>query len=95
MTDHDPKATTLLRYRDLKARGIILNWATLSNRIKHDNFPRGRMIGKNTRCWTVLEIETWLDSRPVDGPAPKGVAAPDNKRSRGRPRKAAAEAAAA
>lgn len=92
-SDHDPKATTLLRFRDLVQRGIINNWPTLQARIKDDGFPRGRMLGKNTRAWTVAEIEDWINSRPVKGPAPKGAAAPDVRR-RGRPRKVVAEVAA-
>ena len=50
------------------ARGIISNWPTLKARIANDGLPRGRMLGRNTRVWTVSEIEGWIASRPVDGP---------------------------
>jgi hypothetical protein len=76
--------TKLLRFRDLQERGIIPNWPTLRARINRDGFPRGRMLGANTRAWTEAEVETWIKSRPTAGPAPRGAA----KARRGRPRKA-------
>ena len=39
--------TKLLRFRDLRDRGIIPNWPTLKVRIARDGFPPGRMIGPN------------------------------------------------
>jgi predicted DNA-binding transcriptional regulator AlpA len=78
--------TRLLRFRDLRERGIIPNWPTLRARIDRDGFPTGRMIGPNARAWTEAEIEAWIKSRPTAGPAPRGAAA----RRRGRPRKTAA-----
>jgi predicted DNA-binding transcriptional regulator AlpA len=74
--------TRLLRFRDLKERGIIPNWPTLRVRIARDGFPPGRMLGPNSRAWTEAEIDVWLRSRPTAGPAPRGAAA----RGRGRPR---------
>ena len=82
--------TVLLRYRNLKARGIVRNWTTLRNRIRNDGFPAGRMTGRNERTWTEAEIDEWITSCPVAGPAPRGAAA----RPRGRPRKAADRAEA-
>ena len=80
----------LLRFADLKAAGIINSWVMLKRRVKHDNFPPGVMIGKNTRAWDEAEIKAWLKSRPVAGPAPRGIA----KAPRGRPRKVKAAASA-
>jgi|GraSoiStandDraft_16_1057320.scaffolds.fasta_scaffold2804712_2 hypothetical protein len=72
-----------LGFRDLKARRIVNNWATLQNRIAKFGFPPGRLIGPNTRAWTEDEVETWIASRPVaKKPVPVG-------NRRGRPRKAA------
>ena len=31
--------TVYLRFRDLKARGIVTNWTTLTNWIKREGFP--------------------------------------------------------
>ena len=57
-------ATTYLRFADLKARGIVGNWATLKRRIEQDGFPPGIKLGGNTRAWPEDEIEQWLANRP-------------------------------
>jgi hypothetical protein len=64
----------LLRFKDLRDRGIIGNWPMLKRRIERDGFPVGRMIGPNTRVWIEEEIEKWVKSRPIAGPAPRGIA---------------------
>ncbi len=53
----------LLRFADLKARGIVRNRATLSRWIRNLGFPPGVMIGMNTRAWPEGEIEAWLAER--------------------------------
>ena len=53
----------LLRFADLKARGIVRNRTTLSRWIKNIGFPPGIMIGMNTRTWTEEEIDAWLAER--------------------------------
>jgi predicted DNA-binding transcriptional regulator AlpA len=79
--------TNLLRFRDLKARGIANSWTMLKLRIERDGFPPGRMIGPNSRAWSEEEIDQWFKSRPIAGPgAPRGAA------KRNRDRKAAAGA---
>ena len=71
---------TYRRYADLKARGVVKNRTQLKNMIEKYNFPRGRLISPNVRVWTDEEIDTYIDSRPVEAkPVPK---------SKGRPRKA-------
>jgi predicted DNA-binding transcriptional regulator AlpA len=55
----------LLRFRDLKARGLVNNWVTLNRWIQEQGFPPGRLLGPNTRVWTEAEIEAWVASRPV------------------------------
>ncbi|ESY15209.1 hypothetical protein [Mesorhizobium sp. LNJC394B00] len=57
--------TTFLRFKDLKARGIVGNWPTLLDWIKEEGFPPGRYFGANTRVWTSDEIELWTASRPL------------------------------
>jgi hypothetical protein len=42
----------LLRYRDLKARGIVASWAQLKRLQDHYGFPLGRMLSPNTRVWS-------------------------------------------
>ena len=72
---------TLLRYSDLKERGIVENWQTLSNWIEREGFPPGRLIGPNTRAWTTDEVGDWLASRPA---APKPTPLTANHVSRRR-----------
>ena len=76
-----------LRFPDLVARGLVRSWPALRIKVRDQGFPPGRMLGPNTRAWTVEEIEAFEDSRPVAGPAPRGAA----RNPRGRPRKRAAE----
>lgn len=80
----------LLRFRDLQERRIVASWPQLRNLLRSQNFPPGRMIGVNTRAWTEDEIDAWIESRPVAGPEPRGVA-----KRKAAARKAKAEAATA
>jgi hypothetical protein len=74
---------SLIRFRDLKARGIVNNWPSLKNLVEKAGFPPGRMLSSNCRTWTEEEVDEWYRNRPVEGPAPRGAA----KQRRGRPRK--------
>jgi len=80
----------LLRFRDLKERGIVNSWPMLRRCIERDGFPPGRMLGPNTRAWSEVEIDAWLKHRPIAGPSPRGAA----KSRRDKARKRGAEAAA-
>ena len=51
----------LLRFKDLKERGIVNNRATLSRRIREHGFPPGFLLGPNSRAWTEDEIEGHLE----------------------------------
>jgi predicted DNA-binding transcriptional regulator AlpA len=64
----------LIRYRDLKARGIVSNHVTLSRWIEREGFPPGIMLGPNTRAWREFDIEEWLESRPTENPTLRCVA---------------------
>jgi predicted DNA-binding transcriptional regulator AlpA len=57
--------SALLRFSDLKARGICQNWPTLKRWILTENFPPGIRLGPNTRAWKEDEIEKWLAARSV------------------------------
>jgi Prophage CP4-57 regulatory protein (AlpA) len=59
---------TFVRYRDLVAAGLVMNWIGVTRMIAAEGFPRGVMLGRNTRAWRLDEIEAWLASRPA---APK------------------------
>ena len=54
----------LLRFSDLKARGIVNNWTTLRNWQKREGFPPGILLGPNSRAWPEDEIEAWLAESP-------------------------------
>lgn len=69
-----------LRFRDLVALGILNNRVTLKNWIARYDFPRGQLLGPNTRVWSEDEIQDWVARRPVELP-------PGSPR-RGRPPKA-------
>jgi hypothetical protein len=72
--------TSYLRFPDLKARGIVNNWAQLKNLVGQYGFPAGQLLSPNVRAWRADRVQAWLDSRPA---AKKPV-----PRSPGRPRKA-------
>lgn len=65
----------LLRFRDLKVRGILKNHVTLGRWVANEGFPPGRMLGPNTRVWLESEIEAWLASRPTESTKQKSKAA--------------------
>src|SRR5262249_33889325 len=66
--------TNLLRFRDLKTRGIANSWTMLRLRIERDGFPPGRMIGPNSRAWSEEEIDDWYRARPTAGTKLRGAA---------------------
>jgi hypothetical protein len=55
----------VLRYNDLKARGIVGNWPTLLRWIEREGFPPGFQLAANTRAWFEADVEAWLRSRPT------------------------------
>ena len=57
----------ILRFPDLKDAGIVDNRATLYRWIKLYGFPKGVLLGPNTRAWSQDEIDAWLRSRPIVG----------------------------
>lgn len=59
--------TKLLRFADLKERGVVSNWVTLRRWIEREGFPPGLLLGPNSRAWNEAEISAWLASRPSAG----------------------------
>lgn len=55
--------TTLLRFADLSARGIVRNREQLRNLIRDHGFPAGFMLTPNARVYDESEVEAWLDRR--------------------------------
>ena len=68
----------LIRFSDLKERGIVNNRVTLGQWIETQGFPPGRMLGNNTRVWDEAEITAWLESRPIEGTIKRPI--PSHKR---------------
>jgi len=54
----------LLRFADLKARGIVRNWPTLKRWIEREGFPQGILLGPNSRAWEEEGVNDWVASRP-------------------------------
>jgi predicted DNA-binding transcriptional regulator AlpA len=55
--------TVILRFRDLKARGVCGSRASLHRLRKNADFPQAVSIGGGVG-WTENEIDAWLASRP-------------------------------
>jgi len=59
--------TMLLRFRDLKDRGVVKSWPQLRRLMDLHGFPRGRLLSPHVRAWTDGEIDAWIAARPIDG----------------------------
>ena len=59
-------APRVLRFRDLKQRGIVENWPTLLRLIEREGFPPGIRLGPNMRAFPENEIAAWLESRRIN-----------------------------
>lgn len=67
-TSHDDRLPSLpvyVRFRDLKAAGIVQNWQGIKRLVEEQGFPPGVMLGPNTRAWTVGDVQGWLATRPL------------------------------
>jgi predicted DNA-binding transcriptional regulator AlpA len=62
--------TVLLRFRDMKERGIVNSWPQLKRLQTEHGFPLGRMLSPNIRAWTLAEIDEWIASRPIENTTP-------------------------
>ena len=60
----------LYRFKDLAQLGVR-NYPTLNRWIETQGFPKGRLLGENTRVWTEGELLAWWDNRPTDPPPEK------------------------
>src|SRR5262249_19699472 len=53
----------LIRYNDLRARGIVKNRVTLRRWIASNGFPAPFRLGRNTIAWPEEAVRAWLDTR--------------------------------
>ncbi len=58
--------TKYLRYADLFERQIVNNRTTLSRWIRDNGFPRGVLLGPNSRAWRDDLVEAWLAARAAE-----------------------------
>jgi len=73
---------TLIRFYGLKARGIVQSWAQLKHLQDKHGFPAGRLLSPQVRAWTEEEVAAWLETRPTDKTAPRGMASPEFRAAR-------------
>lgn len=53
----------LLRFADLKERGVVTSWPQLRRLVDNHNFPPGYLLSPGCRVWDPDVIEAWLDMR--------------------------------
>ena len=53
-----------LRFEDLRDAGIVRNRPTLYRWMNELGFPRGILLGPNSRAWPEEEVLRWLSTRP-------------------------------
>jgi hypothetical protein len=61
--DHDMSVPTLLRFCDLKERGVVRNRTQLGRLVDKAGFPAGFHLTANTRVWDETEVLEWIRSR--------------------------------
>jgi hypothetical protein len=61
----------LVKFSDLKNRGIVENHTRLRDLIEQQNFPPGIWTGPNSHRWWDDEIEAWLSACPTERPQAK------------------------
>jgi predicted DNA-binding transcriptional regulator AlpA len=69
MSDRHAIATSLprfVRFKDLRAAGIVDNWPTLLRLVDQQNFPEGVLLSPNIRAWNIDDVQKWLESRPTE-----------------------------
>jgi hypothetical protein len=61
-----PRLPVFIRFKNLKAAGIVENWPHLLALIEQQNFPAGAMLSPNVRAWNIEDVRQWLATRPTD-----------------------------
>lgn len=56
-------AKKLLRFADLKARGVVTSWPQLRRLVDNYAFPPGYLLSPAVRVWDAEAVDIWLDSR--------------------------------
>jgi hypothetical protein len=66
MSAFDEELEAQCRYRDLQRARIVNSWQQLRQLQEFYGFPLGKLLGPNSRTWTVREIKHWLANRPTE-----------------------------
>jgi hypothetical protein len=74
-SNREERVVNYLRFADLKARGVVRNWTTLSRLVREQKFPPGTRVGAQSRAWEEAEVEAWLASRRIAVPVHAAPAA--------------------
>jgi predicted DNA-binding transcriptional regulator AlpA len=69
-----------LRFRDLKARGVVNSWTQLYRMIDREGFPPGILLSPGVRVFPEREVERWLAQRVAAGRHVDGDELPNAKR---------------
>ncbi len=56
----------LIRFKQLKERGVVTNRVTLGRWIRDQGFPPGFLLGPNSRAWTEDSVDAWLAARAAE-----------------------------
>jgi hypothetical protein len=60
----------LWRFSHLKENNVVQSRMQLLRLQQRHGFPKGRLLSPGCRAWTVEEVTTWLESRPVEPTLP-------------------------
>jgi hypothetical protein len=63
-----PPERRLIKYAQLKQRGICKNRERLRQLIERHGFPPGFWTGPNTHVWFEDVVDAWLETRPIERP---------------------------
>lgn len=58
----------LLRFADLKERGIVASRMTLWRYIRNQGFPQPIKLSQTCNAWPESEVNAWLAARPGGRP---------------------------
>ncbi len=61
-----PRLPHYVRFRDLRAAGIVDNWEQLRNLVNDYAFPQGVLLSPNVRAWNLENVQHWLATRPTE-----------------------------
>lgn len=61
-----PTGARILRWPDLKARGVVESRTTLWRMVRSGAFPRPVALTKRSRGWLESEVDGWIAQRAAE-----------------------------